>query len=107
MRQSRLHPTDRRDRRQLWPVGDNPIWVDYPGVSRFLRDDIVTVRGTVTGLQKYEAVLGNNVTIPQIEAADIQLGDAGSAAVLLGSPQASRSARNLRRGPGTTYPLAR
>ena len=72
--------TDSEGNYGLW---DDPIWVDYPGISRFLEDDIVTVWGTVTGLQKYKAVLGNNVTIPQIEAAPI-----------------------CRGGPGTTYPLA-
>ena len=56
----------------LW---DDPIWVEYMGTERFLEDDIVTVWGVVDGLKKYIAVLGNQITIPQITALDIQLGE--------------------------------
>lgn len=98
----------------LW---DDPIWVDYEGKDRFLEDDIVTVWGVVEGLQKYTAVLGNQVTIPHVKALDIKLGEvanpqptpvaASSAAVRggtasSGAPAANRNA-NLRGGPGTGY----
>lgn len=87
----------------LW---DNPIWVDYPGTQRFLEDDIVTVWGVVEGLQKYTAVLGNQVTIPKIKAIDIQLGEVANPRLPAapGSPVANRNA-NLRGGPGTNYPV--
>jgi len=86
----------------LW---DDPIWVDYPGTSRFLEDDIVTLWGTVTGLKTYEAVLGNSITIPLIEALDIQLGEVAGAVTPAGGSRANKSA-NLRGGPGTSYALA-
>lgn len=82
---------------------DDPIWVDYRGTQRFLEDDIVTVWGVVKGLQKYTAVLGNQVTIPSIQAIDIQLGE-------VSNPRApgvavANSNANLRGGPGTGYPV--
>lgn len=95
-------------------IWDDPIWVDYDGGERFLEDDIVTIWGVVEGLRKYTAVLGNQVTIPQITALDIQLGEVvnppppgGSAtttgvAIASGAPVANRNA-NLRAGPGTEY----
>lgn len=105
----------------LW---DDPIWVDYFGDERFLEDDIVTIWGTVEGLKSYQAVLGNQITVPQLTAIDIQLGevanpqpatpatsaadstaeDTGSdiPAMVGDSPTANRNA-NLRAGPGTTY----
>jgi hypothetical protein len=91
---------------------DDPIWVEYAGTDRFLEEDTVTVWGEVTGLQKYSAVLGNQVTIPNITALDIKLGEianprpVGTAASLAGgAPIANRKA-NLRGGPGTGYPVA-
>lgn len=87
----------------LW---DDAIWVDYPGTQRFLEDDIVTVWGVVEGLQKYTAVLGNQITIPKIRAIDIQLGEVVNPRLpaASGSPAANRNA-NLRGGPGTNYPV--
>ncbi|HHW86815.1 MAG TPA: SH3 domain-containing protein [Chloroflexi bacterium] len=84
----------------LW---DDPIWVDYNGTQRFLEDDIVTVWGVVTGLQKYTAVLGNQITIPSVNAIDIQLGEVSSPRAP-GVAVASSNA-NLRGGPGTGYPI--
>jgi len=46
---------------------DDPIWVNYAG-SRVLQDDIVDVWGEVKGIMQYEAVLGNQVEIPEINA---------------------------------------
>lgn len=82
---------------------DDPIWVEYDGAQRFLEDDIVTVWGVVTGLQKYTAVLGNQVTIPSIAAIDIQLGEVSNPR----SPgvAAANSNANLRSGPGTGFPV--
>jgi hypothetical protein len=85
----------------LW---DDPIWVDYTGDQRFLEDDIVTVWGTVKGLQKYTAVLGNQVTIPQIAAFDIQLGELENPRPVAASgASAANGNANLRGGPGTGY----
>jgi hypothetical protein len=95
----------------------DPVWVDYQGQQRFLEDDIVTLWGTVAGLQKYTAVLGNQVTIPQVTALDIQLGEVanpslpGGSATTTGAATASGAAvanrnANLRSGPGTEFALA-
>jgi hypothetical protein len=84
----------------LW---DDPIWVDYNGTERFLEDDIVTVWGVVEGLQKYTAVLGNQVTIPKLKALDIQLGEISNPRIP-GAAVANSNA-NLRGGPGTGYPI--
>ena len=45
----------------------DPVWVEYDG-PRVLEDDLVLLYGTFDGLQTYTAVLGNEVTIPAIEA---------------------------------------
>jgi len=82
---------------------DDPIWVDYQGTQRFLEDDIITVWGVVEGLQKYTAVLGNQVTIPSIKALDIQLGEVSNPR-RPGATVANRNA-NLRGGPGTGFPV--
>ncbi|MBW7884063.1 MAG: SH3 domain-containing protein [Caldilineaceae bacterium] len=97
-------------------IWDDPIWVEYEGAERFLEEDIVTVWGTVEGLQDYTAVLGNQVTIPKIKAIDVVLGEGAvpaPAATATASttdtgaadgPVANRNA-NLRGGPGTSYPV--
>lgn len=85
----------------LW---DDPVWVDYPGTKRFLEDDIVTFWGTVKGLKTYEALLGNSVTVPWVEAPEIQLGEVASTSATASGPRAKQSA-NLRSGPGTTFSL--
>lgn len=92
--------------RGSYGIWDDPIWVDYPGTQRFLEDDIVTVWGVVEGLQKYTAVLGNQVTIPKIKALDIQLGEVANPrpSAPAGAPVANNNA-NLRGGPGTHYPV--
>ena len=95
----------------LW---DDPIWVDYTGTERFLEDDIVTVWGVVEGLQQYTAVLGNQVTLPQIAALDIQLGEVATPQPEVTTPQpevttpqpaaaTANNNANLRGGPGTGY----
>ena len=43
------------------------IWVNYQG-SRVLENDIVELWGRVKGLKTYDAVLGNSVTIPELDA---------------------------------------
>ncbi len=85
---------------------DDPIYViDHSG-ERFLEDDIVTVWGTVDGLESYTAVLGNEVTIPRIKALSIVLGKASNPkpAGLAGQPSANRDA-NLRGGPETSFAI--
>lgn len=51
-------------------IGDI-IWVDYTG-TRLLESDIIDVWGRVQGLKSYEAILGNEVTIPQIKALHVE-----------------------------------
>lgn len=43
------------------------VWVNYSG-ERLLDDDIIDLWGTVTGRRTYRAVLGNSITIPEIDA---------------------------------------
>ncbi len=45
---------------------DDAVLLGYVG-SRLLEDDIVEIVGTVFGLYTYEAVLGNEVTVPHIQ----------------------------------------
>ena len=89
---------------QGYGIWSDAIWVDYTPTERFLDEDIVTVWGKVTGLESYIAVLGNEITIPKIEALAVKLGDVASPVVALppGTPYALKSA-NLRGGPGTDY----
>lgn len=58
----------------LW---DDTIYVDYKrkddNESRVLDDDIVTVYGEIKGIKDYRAVLGNQISIPHIEAAYIDI----------------------------------
>lgn len=95
---------------------DDPVYVEYFGKDRFLEDDIVTLWGTVEGLETYTSILGQAITIPKIKAVDIKLGNvpnpnvpkASSAAstaspsAASGEPVANRDA-NLRGGPGTGF----
>jgi hypothetical protein len=46
------------------------IWVEYDG-PRVLENDLVTLTGTFDGLTTYRAVLGNDITIPQVTADSI------------------------------------
>ena len=91
----------------LW---EDVIWVEYEGTERFLDEDIVTFSGTVEGLQTYNAVLGNVITLPKVTATEIELGRE------LGEPNNQTSGletsaygptanggANLRGGPGTNY----
>lgn len=48
----------------LW---DDTVWVNYEG-PRVLENDIVHIWGKVMGRRTYTAVLGNQVTIPEIQA---------------------------------------
>jgi len=43
------------------------IWVNYRG-SRVLENDLVDLWGNVKGLKTYTAVLGNEVTVPEVDA---------------------------------------
>jgi len=91
---------------------DDPIWVDYTGTDRFLEDDIVTVWGVVEGLQSYNTILGDTITIPKVRSIDIVLGEEENATPAdnatetgTNSGAAANNNANLRGGPGTNYPI--
>lgn len=102
-------------------IWDDPLLVQYSGKDRFLDEDIVTLWGTVEGLTSYTAVLGNTVTLPEISAVDIVLGEAkvpepalpaatesekgGTATVSTTDGPVANGNANLRGGPGTGYPV--
>ncbi len=48
------------------------LWVNYDG-PRFLEGDIIDLCGKVKGLKTYTAILGQQVTIPEIDALSISL----------------------------------
>jgi hypothetical protein len=52
-------------------VGD-VLWVNHDG-PRFLEGDVIDLCGKVKGLKTYTAVLGNQVTIPEIDALKVDL----------------------------------
>lgn len=56
---------------------DDPIYVEYTrkndGESRVLEEDIVTMYGTLNGLQTYESILGESISIPLFEAEYIDI----------------------------------
>ena len=57
-------------------IWEDTIYVTYRSTAdegRFLEDDIVKIYGTIKGLKKYTALLGNEVTIPEINAEYIEL----------------------------------
>lgn len=87
----------------LWT---DPIYVIYQDEERFLEDDIITLWGTVDGLESYIGVLGNEITIPRIKAFDVVLGEQVNPVVAAapGKPAANKQA-NLRGGPGTDFAL--
>ena len=51
---------------------DDNIWVNYEG-ERVLEDDIVFIYGEVKGLRTYEAVMGNEITIPEVDSLHMEL----------------------------------
>lgn len=64
--------------------GEYDIWTDTVYVeylrlnadeSRILEDDIVTIYGQLDGIETYTAVLGNEISIPRINAKYIALAD--------------------------------
>ena len=46
---------------------DDAVYVTYTG-ERLLEDDIIALYGKVKGRKTYAAVLGNQITIPKVEA---------------------------------------
>ena len=50
---------------------DDVILVLYDG-PRFLEDDIVNIWGEVEGLATYEAVFGQDITIPKLHAVCVE-----------------------------------
>jgi hypothetical protein len=51
---------------------DDTIYVDYTG-ERLLEDDIIDVWGKFVGLKTYTAVLGNEITLPEINALHVEM----------------------------------
>lgn len=72
---------DTKSNEYLGYLGDT-IWANYQG-SRLLENDIVDIWGKVIGLKTYSALLGNQVTIPEIDTYAVQIitksGDASGA----------------------------
>ena len=64
---------------------DDAVLLDYAG-PRLLEDDVVEVVGTVTGLFTYEAVLGNEVTVPHIRVVASQRVEEVDRAVITQTP---------------------
>jgi hypothetical protein len=50
---------------------EDVIWVNYVG-PRVLEKDIVDVWGRVAGLRSYKAVLGQEVTIPEVDSLHLE-----------------------------------
>jgi len=48
------------------------IWVEYKG-NRLLEGDIIDIWGESEGLETYEALLGNHVTIPKMDSLHVEL----------------------------------
>ncbi len=46
---------------------EDTVWVNYSG-PRLLEDDIISLWGRVRGRRTYTAVLGNSITIPELDA---------------------------------------
>lgn len=46
---------------------EDVVWTNYAG-PRVLENDIVEFWGTVKGLREYTAVLGNTITVPEVDA---------------------------------------
>ncbi|HHV61110.1 MAG TPA: hypothetical protein GXX51_00490 [Firmicutes bacterium] len=53
------------DKYGLWT---DAVWVNYTRGERVLEDDIVKIWGIVKGRKTYKAILGNYVTVPEIDA---------------------------------------
>ena len=54
----------------------DPIFVNYQreaGADRLLENDVIQLWGTVKGLTTYDAVLGQRISIPEIDAVNISL----------------------------------
>ena len=50
----------------------DPIWVNYHG-DRVLENDIVGIYGKVKGIKEYTAVLGNTISIPEVESLSLEV----------------------------------
>lgn len=49
------------------------VYYDIGDGDRILVDDIVTIWGTTAGLYTYETVMGDNITIPSVSAAFLEI----------------------------------
>jgi hypothetical protein len=47
------------------------IYIEYPGLTEFVEEDVVTVYGEVYGSYSYESQAGYNITIPSVIADEI------------------------------------
>ncbi|WP_157203186.1 hypothetical protein [Methanofollis liminatans] len=61
---------------------DDIVWVEFRNTKeRILEDDMLDVYGEVVGIQKYTAVLGNEVSIPAVVVKVYSIVDTGEIAV--------------------------
>jgi len=51
---------------------EDVIWIEYKG-NRLLEGDIIDVWGESKGLETYDALLGNQITIPRIDSLHVEL----------------------------------
>ncbi|KGM98305.1 hypothetical protein Z968_00800 [Clostridium novyi A str. 4552] len=57
-------------------VYEDTIWVNYTlksGQNHIIENDIINIWGNVKGRKKYTAVMGNNITVPEVDAVYIEL----------------------------------
>lgn len=81
---------------------EDVIWVNYQG-TRLLEDDIVDMWGKVMGLKSYTALLGNTVTIPELNSLHLELvTKAGTESPTETPPVAGAKGNVIIRYSGTT-----
>jgi hypothetical protein len=47
---------------------DNIVFVTYVGETKYVKNDVVTVYGSLNGSKTYESEAGYQITIPSMEA---------------------------------------
>jgi hypothetical protein len=62
---------DTKSDQYLGYFGDT-IYIDYQG-DRLLEDDVIDVWGKFAGLKSYTAVLGNEITLPEINSLHVEM----------------------------------
>jgi hypothetical protein len=48
------------------------VWVEYPGETDYVEDDVVTIYGTVVGKHSYESQAGWEISVPAVIAGYIE-----------------------------------